>query len=163
VGLGELCAEICCIIRRYAPAGQPLWPAFASSAYAALLQGEERGVFCALTWDASPLGTWWDLEGLSPVLGRQLFIGTWSVGWPMSDQAHREALGGALVFEAFVQAANIRGRICIMRNGASAAIAAFHKGSSQSPEMQRWYLSRVAAANDVDFIPWHVPGLSLVA
>ncbi len=52
-----------------------------------------------------------------------------------------------------------------MRNDASPAIAAFLKGSLQSPEMQRCavYLSRVAAANEVDFIPWHVPSLRLVA
>ena len=28
----------------------------ASSAYAFLLSGEERSLFCALTWDASPVG-----------------------------------------------------------------------------------------------------------
>jgi hypothetical protein len=52
-----------------------------------------------------------------------------------------------------------------MRNDASAAIAAFRKGSSQSPEMQRCAVSfsQVAAANGVDIVPWHVPGLSLVA
>jgi hypothetical protein len=116
-------------------------------------------VFCTLTWDASPLGwaalgLWWDLDGPSPVLRRYLFIGTWSVGWPVTDQTHREALGGALTFEALVQAVNIRGHICIMRNDASAAIAAFRKGSSCAV-----YLSRVAAANEVDFVPWHVPGL----
>jgi hypothetical protein len=169
-GLGDLAVELRGIIRRYGPVGRPIWPAVASSAYAALLRGEEQGVFCALTWDASPLGwaalgIWWDLEGPAPVLRRQLFIGTWPAGWAVDDQAHREALGGALAFEAFVQAVDVQGRICILRNDASAAIAAFRKGSSHSPEMQRCalYLSRVAAANDVDFEPWHVPGLCLIA
>jgi hypothetical protein len=52
-----------------------------------------------------------------------------------------------------------------MRNDASAAVSAFRKGSSQSPQMQRCALrlNRDAAAADVDFSPWHVPGLQLVA
>ncbi len=69
------------------------------------------------------------------------------------DTVADQALGRALAFEAFVKAVNIRGRVCIMHNDTSAAIADFPKGSLQSPEMQRCavYLSRVAAANDVDF------------
>jgi hypothetical protein len=169
-GLGSLSSEICNIIRRFAPSGRPLWPIVPSSAYAALLRGDEQHVLCSLTWDASPHGwaavaRWWDHSGLEPVLMLRLFIGTWPAGWAVLDQAHREALGGALAFEAFALAVDIRGRVCILRNDASAAVAAFRKGSSQSPEMQRcaMYISRVAAASNVEFVPWHVPGLLLVA
>jgi hypothetical protein len=48
---------------------------------------------------------------------------------------------------------------------ASAAIAAFRKGSPQSGPLQRCALrlSRAAALVDVDCLPLHVPGLTLVA
>ncbi len=52
--------------------------------------------------------------------------------------------------------------MCILRNDASAAIAGFRKGSSQFPAIQRCALLLSAAAN-VDLLPWHVPGLQLVA
>ncbi len=58
-GLTELAVEMRDIINRFGPAGSPLWPPVASSAYRALLSllsGEERSMFCALTWDASPFG-----------------------------------------------------------------------------------------------------------
>ena len=94
-----------------------------------------------------------------------LLVGTWPAGWDVSEQPFREALGGALAFEAFVQAADIRGRYCVLRNDAAAAVAAFRKGSTQSPQMQRCALrlSRAAAGADVHCLPWHVPGLVLVA
>lgn len=59
----------------------------------------------------------------------------------------------------------MRGRMCILRNDASAAIAAFRKGSSQSAPMQRcaMLLARAAAAVDIVYLPWHVSGLQLVA
>jgi hypothetical protein len=127
-------------------------------------------MFCALTWDASTFGWaalahWWDVSGPSPVLQKLLLVGTWPAGWDVSEQPFREALGGALAFEAFVQAVDIRGRYCILRNDAAAAIAAFRKGSQQSPQMQRCALrlSRAAAHANVDCLPWHVPGLVLVA
>jgi hypothetical protein len=41
-GLVELAAEMDTVIARYWPLGAPLWPAVASSAYAALLSGEEQ-------------------------------------------------------------------------------------------------------------------------
>ena len=40
-GLAELAAELDAVVARYGPLGAPLWPAVASSAYAALLSGEE--------------------------------------------------------------------------------------------------------------------------
>jgi hypothetical protein len=43
-------------LRHYGPLGAPLWPPVASSAYAAVISGEEKLLFCALTWDASPDG-----------------------------------------------------------------------------------------------------------
>jgi hypothetical protein len=169
-GLAELSAELCGVLQRYGPAGCPLWPPLASSAYGALLRGEEQAVFCALTWDASTFGwaalaRWWDTSGPVPVRREQLLVGTWPAGWDVSEQPFREALGGVLAFEAFVQAADIRGRYCILRNDAAAAIAAFRKGSTQSPQMQRCALrlSRAAAGADIDCLPWHVPGLVLVA
>ena len=169
-GLAELAAEMRDIILRYGPSGTPLWPPVASSAYASLLSGEEQLLFCAVTWDASPFGwaglaRWWDNSGLEPVLRDLLLVGSWPAGWDVSEQPFREALGGALAFEAFVQAVDISGRFCILRNDAAAAIAAFRKGSSQSPQMQRCALrlDRAAASADVDCLPYHVPGLTLVA
>jgi hypothetical protein len=168
-GLAELSAELCDILRvqRYAQVGCPLWPPLASSAYGALLRGEQQTVFCALTWDASTFGwaalaRWWDMSGPEPVLRELLLVGTWPDGWDVSEQPFREALGGALTFEAFAQAV---GLYCILRNDAAAAIAAFRKGSTQSPQMQRCALrlSRAAAGGNVDCLPWHVPGLVLVA
>jgi hypothetical protein len=52
-----------------------------------------------------------------------------------------------------------------MRNDAAAAIACFRKGSTQSPQMQRCALrlDRAAASVNVDLLPYHVPGLTLVA
>jgi hypothetical protein len=57
------------LIRHYGPLGAPLWPLFASSAYASVFSGEEKSLFCALTWDAFPdgwaaLGRQWTLSGL---------------------------------------------------------------------------------------------------
>ena len=169
-GLAALSAETCHILRRYGPPGCPLWPPLASSAYGSFLRGEEQAVFCALTWDASTngwaaLARWWDLTGLTPQLEELLLIGTWPAGWDVSQQPFREALGGVLAFEAFVQGAAVGGRYCILRNDAAAAIAAFRKGSTQSPQMQRCAvrLSRASATSDVPCLPWHVPGLTLIA
>ena len=169
-GLAELAVELADCIARFAPSGSPLWPAIPSSAYSALLSGSEMQAFCSLTWDASPdgwaaLARWWDTTGPSPVLRELLLIGSWPADWDVSQQAFREALGGVLAFEAFVRAVDIRGRLCILRNDASAAVAAFRKGSSQSPPMQRCALrlNRAAADTDVDLAPWHVPGLQLIA
>ena len=55
-GLAALAGEMAEAIRHYGPLGAPLWPPVASSAYAALLSWVERSLFCALTWDASPVG-----------------------------------------------------------------------------------------------------------
>jgi hypothetical protein len=70
-GLPELAMEMRAVLLRYGPAGCPLWPPVASSAYAALLCGEETSLFCALTWDASTHGwaavaLWWDRSGAAP-------------------------------------------------------------------------------------------------
>jgi hypothetical protein len=164
--LPALAGEVSGLIRRFAPQGCPLWPPVPSSSYAALLSGEAPDVFCSLTWDASTggwaaLARWWECG----VPRRQLFIGTWPAGWDVSAQPFREALGGALAFESFVSAVDVRGRFCILRNDASAAISAFRKGSTVSPQMQRaaLHIARVAASVDVPLLPWHVPGLTLVA
>jgi hypothetical protein len=169
-GIAALADEMADVVRRYGPLGAPLWPPVASSAYAALLSGEERSLFCALTWDASPVGwaglaRWWDLAGPTPVPRDLLLVGSWPADWDVSQQPFREALGGALAFEAFAQAVDIRGRSCVLRNDAAAAVAAFRKGSTQSPQMQRCALrlDRAAALVDVDCLPLHVPGLTLVA
>ncbi len=63
------------------------------------------------------------------------------------------------------QAADIRWRYCILRYTAATAIAAFRKGSTQSPQMQRCALrlSRAAAGVDAGCVPWHMPELVLVA
>ena len=168
--LVALSAELCSVIRRYAPCGRPLWPPVPSSAYRALLRGEETIVFFALTWDASPYGwaallRWWSSLGPAPRLHEELLIGSWPDDWDVSEQPYREALGGALAFEAAIRCVDLGGRIGILRNDAEAAVSAFRKGSTQSPQMQRCALrlSRAAADSDVDYLPWHVPGLQLVA
>ena len=169
-GVAALAGEMAEVIRHYGPLGAPLWPPVASSAYAALLSGEERSLFCALTWDASPVGwaglaRWWDHSGREPVLRDLLLLGSWPADWDVSQQPFREALGGALAFEAFTQTVHIGGLTCVLRNDAAAAVAAFRKGSTQSPQMQRCALrlDRAAALVDVDCLPLHVPGLTLVA
>ena len=169
-GLVALSAELCSVLERYAPAGCPLWPPPASSAYAALLRGDAPALYCAVTWDASTFGwaalaRWWDLSGLAPVARELLLVGTWPAGWDVSEQPFREALGGALAFEAFVSEVDVSGRYCVLLNDAAAAVAAFRKGSTQSPQMQRCALrlSRASAAVNVDCLPLHVPGLVLIA
>ena len=168
-GLVDLSAELCSVLERYAPAGCPLWPPPASSAYAALLQGEAPA-YCALTWDASTFGwaalaRWWDLSGPGPVARELLLVGTWPDGWGVSEQPFSEALGGALGFEAFVSAVDVCGRYCVLRSDCAAAIAALRKGSTQSPQMQccALRLSRAAAAVNIDCLPLHVLGLVLIA
>ena len=150
----------------------PLWPPVASSAYAALLSGEERSHLCRLTWDASSVGwaalaRWWALSGSEWSLRDLLPVGTWPAGWDISQQPFREALCGALAFEAFTEEVNIHGYTCVtvLRNDAAAAIACFHKGSTRSLQMQRCALrlDRAAAAVYVDLLPMHIPGLTLVA
>jgi hypothetical protein len=79
-------------------------------------------------------------------------VGSWPAGWDVSQQPFREALGGALAFEAFAQAVDIRGRTCVLRNDAAAAVAAFRKGSTQSPQMQRCAL-RLDRADPTIFSP----------
>jgi hypothetical protein len=170
------------VILRYGPAGCPLWPPIASSAHAALLCGEEKSLFCSVTWDASTHGwaavaVWWGPGQPTPSwvpaplwrgeLERRdlLLVGSWPADWDVSQQPFREALGGVLAFEAFAQQVSLSGRCCVLRNDASAAVAAFRKGSPQSPQLQRCALrlNRAAAAVDVDCLPLHVPGLTLVA
>ena len=169
-GLPALAAEMDDLLARYGPLGVPLWPHVASSAYAALLSGEEKSIFCALTWDASPvgwaaLGRWWAWSGSSWDLRELLLVGSWPDGWDTSEQPYREALAGALGFEGFAQAVDIQGFSCVLRNDAAAAISCFRKGSTQSPQMQRCALrlDRAAASANVDLLPYHVPGLTLVA
>ena len=102
-GLAELAAEIDAIVTCYGPLGTLVWPPVASSAYAALLSGEEKSLLCALTWDVSPvgwaaLGRWWVLSCSEWVLQDLLLVDTWPAGWDVSKQPLREALGGALAF-----------------------------------------------------------------
>jgi hypothetical protein len=158
------------LLVRYGSLGVPLWPRVPSSAYAALLSGDEKLLLCALTWDASPvgwaaLGRWWACSGSTWELRELLLVGSWPAGWDTSEQPFREALGGALAFEGFAQAVDIQGFSCILRNDAAAAIASFRKGSTRSPQMQRCALrlDRAAASANVDLLPYHVPGLTLVA
>jgi hypothetical protein len=162
--------EMQAVILRYGTAGCPLWPPVASSAYAALLCGEEKGLFCSVTWDASTHGwaavaVWWDASRGDPLQRDLLLVGSWPADWDVSEQPFREALGGVLAFESFAQQVNLSGRCCILRNDASAAIASFRKGSTQSVPLQRCALrlNRAAVAVDVDCLPLHVPGLTLVA
>jgi hypothetical protein len=103
-GLPELAEEMRAVLLRYGPAGCPLWPPVASSAYAALLCGEETALFCSVTWDASTHGwatvaLWWDLSGAAPARRDLLLVGSWPADWNVSQQPFREALGGVLAFE----------------------------------------------------------------
>jgi hypothetical protein len=102
-GLPELATEMRDVLLRYGSAGCPLWPPVASSAYAALLCGEdseEQALFCSVTWDASTHGwaavaLWWDLLGAEPVKHDLLLVGSWPADWDVSQQPFREALGGS--------------------------------------------------------------------
>ncbi len=87
-------------------------------------------------------------------------LGTWPVGWDVTEQPFREALGGALAFEGFAQSVDIQGFSCVLRNDAAAAIASFRKGSTKSPQMQRCTLrlDQAAASVNVDLLQYHVPG-----
>jgi hypothetical protein len=139
-----------------------------------LLCGEETALFCSVTWDASThaggwaaVAVWWDSSGAAPEMRDLLLVGSWPDAWDVSQQPFREALGpgGVLAFESFARQVNLSGRCCILRNDASAAIAAFRKGSPQSQPLQRCALrlNRAAASVDVDCLPLHFPGLTLVA
>jgi hypothetical protein len=44
------------VVERLGSFGTPLWPPVASTAYASLLFGEEKKLFCSPTWDSSPVG-----------------------------------------------------------------------------------------------------------
>jgi hypothetical protein len=82
VGLPELTEEMRAVLLRYGSAGCPLWPPVASSAYAALLCGEETALFCSVTWDASTHGwaavaVWWDASGTVPEKRDLLLVGSW--------------------------------------------------------------------------------------
>lgn len=104
-----------------------------------------------------------------PELRALFLVRTWPAGWDSEQQPSREASAGALALGGFAQAVDVRGRTCVLRNDAAAAIAAaiasFRKGSTQSPQMQRCALEvdRAAAGADVDLMLLHVPGLNLVA
>jgi hypothetical protein len=99
------------------------------------------------------------------VLHDILLVGTWPVGWNVTEQPFLEDLGWALAFEGFAQAVDIQGFTCVLRNDASAAIASFRKGSTKSPQMQRCALrlDRAAASVNVDLLQYHVSGHTLVA
>jgi hypothetical protein len=167
--VAELAAEMDALLVRYGPLGVQLWPRVASSAYTALVSGEEKSLLCTLTWDASPvgwaaLGRWWSCSGSIWELLELLLVGTWPADWDTLELPSRQALGGALAFEGFAHAVDIHFS-CILRNNAAAAVASFRKGSTRSPQMQRCALrlDRAAASVNVDLLPYHVPGLTLVA
>jgi hypothetical protein len=89
-GLAELAVEMDDLILHYGPLVAPLWPPIASSAYALVLSGEEKLMFCALTWDASPddwaaLGRWWALSGRDWAPRELLPVGSWSAGLDVSE------------------------------------------------------------------------------
>jgi hypothetical protein len=109
-------------------------------------------------------GPGWPAGGTS-VLRDLLLLGSWPACWDVSEQPFREALGGALAFEAFTQSVNVSCRYCVLRNDAAAAVASFRKGSTQSPKIQRCALrlDRAAAAVHVTCLPLHGPGITLVA
>ncbi len=99
------------LIMHYGPLGALLWPQVASSS---VLSCEEKSLFCALTWDASPdgwaaLGRWWSLSGSDWAPREPLLVGSWPAGWDVSEQPFREALSGTLVFKGFAQALDLQG------------------------------------------------------
>jgi hypothetical protein len=55
-GLADIAAEMGAVVARFGSLGTPLWPPVASSAYASLLSGEGKKLFCSVTWDSSPAG-----------------------------------------------------------------------------------------------------------
>ena len=63
------------------------------------MRGETGPGVAVATWDSGPhewaaLWKWWDCRGGEKVLEERLLIGTWPAGSDVSEQAHREGLGG---------------------------------------------------------------------
>lgn len=171
--MAGLAGELTRVIKRFHPAGRPLWPMVPSTGYRRFLEGGlDDGAAFALTWDASTRGwaallRWWEAQHGQRTLCRRLLIGTWPVGASVGEQAHRELLAAPLALEAALQLPGPRlaGRLGFFRNDAEAAISALRKGSTSSPPMQAGSLkfSRLCAGSDVDPLCMHVPGLALIA
>ena len=166
----NLASEIEEVTKKYAPQGCALWPAIPSSLYGGFLRGETGPGFAVATWDSGPHGwaalwKWWSLLEGNKVLEERLMVGTWPAGSAVTDQAHREGLGGCLMLEAMAQEKDLTGWTVILRNDAESALAAFRKGSSHSRTMQELALrfNRICVCLNLDTFPIHVPGKQMVA
>ncbi len=106
------------------------------------------------------------LRAPKAVLHEPRRVSSWPAGWACRlgrrRAPFREALGGALAFEAFAQAVD---SACVLRYGVAAAIASFRKGSTRPRQMQRCALrlDRAAALMHAHCLPYHIQGHTLVA
>jgi len=169
--LRALCQNMLNVIFRYAPVGSELWPVPPATLYDQFLKGHIRAHMYTLTWDAAPngwaaLARWWvTINPGRRVLTQRLLVGTWPSYASITQQAHREAWAGALSLQALTQVEDTHSSTVLMRNDASAAIAAFRKGSFGSPELQEAALivNDIRIKLDILTPLLHVPGLALMA
>jgi len=121
-----LAKELEDVVKLYARQGRDLWPAVPSSLYGGFVRGETGPGVAVATWDSGP-HEWADCGGGEKVLEERLLIGTWLAGSDVSEQAHREGLGGCLMLEAMAQDKDLTGWLVILRNDAESALTAFVK------------------------------------
>ena len=168
--LQALCQKMLDIVMQYGSVGSELWPVEPATLYDRFMRGLLHSLFFVLTWDASPTGwaalaRWWaTLPTGRRVLRDLRLVGTWPPHADITEQAHREAWAGTLAFCALSQAQDIRSSTVLMRNDASAAIAAFRKGSFRSPQLQAAAMAINDARAKLDVVTplLHVPGLALI-
>ena len=168
--LRAMCQKMLDIIFKFAPTGAELWPTPPSTLHGRFLQGRAGPNTHLLTWDAATRGwaalaRWWEDGPAGRRVLRELrLVGTWPAYASVGEQSHREGWGGALALTAFAQAKDLHSAEVLLRNDASAAISAFHKGSYKSLVLQE----AAMAVNDLrsklsmSTPLLHVPGLTLV-
>jgi hypothetical protein len=167
--LRSRCRHMIDVIFQYGWAGCDLWPVPPSTMWARFMDGSLTDAVALLTWDASPegwaaLARWWDSTDEGKCRCEQLLIGTWPPEAEVREQSHREAWAGCLSLEALARVKDIQSFAVLMRNDASAAIAALRKGSFGSPALQRVAVraDMFCAKLDIDLHCMHVPGLVLI-
>jgi hypothetical protein len=167
-GMVALSAELCSVLERFAPAGCPLWPPSpaptASSAYAALLRGDAPALYCAT--HPRSAGPRWPGGGTCRARGGGL------VAWPGSCcLSVRGPTGGTSASSRSARPLGVRSvrgfRVGGGRPGSVLRPAQrCHGGDRGVPQGQHAVATDAAlraVAADVDCLPYHVPGLVLVA
>ena len=169
VALRSLCQHLVSVIFQYSDKGKELWPTPASTLFARFMAGTVSEALALLTWDAAATGwaalaRWWEHRATGKVMREQLMIGTWPAEAAIEEQSHRETWAGCLALEALSKLIDLHAFAVLMRNDASAAIAALSKGSFGSSALQTVALrcDKLCAKLDIDLYCLHVPGLSLI-